>query len=258
MTTTNAPATDLQAEGFEADPRTRNAYALVNAAARLGIDRPRNVAEAAQTLEQVVRRMANPPAPQPLEVSDLLADDWQDRVVAAGAAAAGATHMASVMAAARAQAHAALTKAVVAAVPTVADQLEAWYLRHLDQLSGAGVRDGSLSVHQLEANDQLHANFSAALDHLLRTDPAAAGSWDVHVPWFATHSWTTEQYRALVESTGPALRFTGNRIAHAQRLGAQPRLARSYAQAEQEAHAAVAEYRSSEGMPATFNGRGGW
>lgn len=200
----------------------------------LGVRVPDTVHESARRVAVIRERLAavHDDAVAEFTPDDLTADDWQDRLERAAALAVRQPVAGRMAEEAKRAATSKLGAACVHALDEVGDELERWFLDNLDDLARADLEPepgdtyGSVSGRNaaLLAFRHAHAHLMAAGGGTETQDYAAR-------TWWTTHTWTREEWTALVDATGPNTEHRGpNPLALAVRIGATPRLARSFSQ----------------------------
>lgn len=229
--------------------RTWRAAQVVEAAITLGLSIPKSVHEAAaqaSTVQERVRSWGEAVPVPNLTPADLAADDWADRLAAAASAAAARDKAQGIAQDALKAARNDVGVAANNAIPQIADALEAWFVAHVNELALVGTTNLDETVRATQVREDTAAAFTRAHTALMTHGGGEnllhSGAFGDRDAWWATHTWTPKQWSQLVANTRPGMTAVGNPLATAVRLGATPRLARSYRQPSQDREA-VLDYR---------------
>lgn len=229
------------------DPRTATVDALPAHLAALGLEVPARIVDAYDKARRVVDKasaLRTKPVPQ-VGPDDVLADDFEDRVLRALDAERLRETARPLAAKAAAQAQATVRAVIRKAIPEMFDQLEAWFLEHLDDLATptlpAGATPGQRYAHadRVAATIDYRVAFERAHQDFMRASSAsstpAESAWRSTdaTPFTTCFEWTPAQWHELIDVTGPSmsLRQFEDLYSQSLALGATPRLARSFEQA---------------------------
>lgn len=218
----------------------RKGMRAAQAIAHLGIPLPAGIIAAGdryQLADQRARQASDSLAPQGFTSDDLLADDWIDRL------RDHQLHERIHESAAQVARQAMLTvagefeRACREEIPALGDLLEGWFVENYDTLAQEEDQVPTDTFAAAAFRERLAPMFRTA-HHALMTAGGGQHHWTLQAQWRSAHSWTTEQWRELVDRTlpnqatrrldGQLVLFDGDRLKLARELGAKPKLARSY------------------------------